>query len=406
MRRALLLAAALCAAAPASGQVDPERRRLLQLGYDQPLSGPGPVGAYFFYYMNQPRFVRRDTTLRLALSPVYADSELAMARGPVPGNFIGLGLAGGGFADGYSEVRAGRLFKGESFNGSGVKVTASLYRTLNPGQKIPLNLIARTGGHVVVYSKRSDTRSDFTPAPDHGEYFLRLGLRLGGSPPELMPARAGEVSIWYASYLRDHSGPYGFSGDRTLERFSQLFWSRAMVAYRLNSGRRFEVGLQGGTSVNADRLDAYRLGGMLPFASEFPLSIGGYFNGELSAKRYGLLSARYSGHFDETQSYLWRVFGDAANVGYLQGLEQRNAWNSGVGAGAGYESKDGVWLIDLNYAYGVEAIRSGRRGAHSVSLMTQVDLEVWRHGKSKTRRPAIGPSKPEGLEWLPELFKP
>lgn len=400
MRLILLLAVVLGAAAPAVAQVDPERRRLLQLGYDQPLSGPGPLGAYFFYYMNQPRFVRPDTTLRLTLAPVYADSEVAMARGPGPGDFVGFGLAGGGLADGYSEVRGGRLFKGESFDGSGVKATASLYRTLNPGREVPLNLVARVGGHAAVYSKRSDTRADFTPAPDHGEYFLRLGLRLGGSPPELMPARAGEVSVWYASYLRDHSGPYGLSGDRTLERFTQLFWSRAMIAYRLESGRRFEVGLQGGASVNPDRLDAYRLGGMLPFASEFPLPLGGYFNGELSATRYGLISARCSGHFDEARSYLWRLFGDAANVAYLRGLEQPNAWNTGVGAGTGYESKGGVWIVNLDYAYGVEAIRSGHRGAHSVSLMTQINLDAWKHGTHPKRPADVGPSKPAGLEWL------
>ncbi len=31
-------------------QIDPEHRNLLELGYDQPITGKGPQGIYAYYY--------------------------------------------------------------------------------------------------------------------------------------------------------------------------------------------------------------------------------------------------------------------------------------------------------------------------------------------------------------------
>ena len=52
----------------ARAQLDPEKRRLFQFGYDQPLQGRGPLSGYAFYYYNEPGFIRTNLTLRLALA--------------------------------------------------------------------------------------------------------------------------------------------------------------------------------------------------------------------------------------------------------------------------------------------------------------------------------------------------
>ena len=38
----------------ASAQIDPTKRELIQLGYNQPFQGVGPLAAYGFYYLNKP----------------------------------------------------------------------------------------------------------------------------------------------------------------------------------------------------------------------------------------------------------------------------------------------------------------------------------------------------------------
>src|SRR5687768_18586975 len=87
------------------GQIDPAKRELIQLGYNQPLQGRGPIAAYAFYYLNLPHFYRTNLTLRLAVAPLYMDSELGIAKAVGPRTDLGIGLAGGGFADGYNELR-------------------------------------------------------------------------------------------------------------------------------------------------------------------------------------------------------------------------------------------------------------------------------------------------------------
>src|SRR5437867_13348540 len=102
-----------------SAQIDPAKRELIQLGYNQPLEGHGPISAYAFYYLNVPHFYRTNLTLRFALAPLYLDSELGIQNAVGPHTDLGIGLAGGGFADGYNEVRGGKYLKSESFSGYG-----------------------------------------------------------------------------------------------------------------------------------------------------------------------------------------------------------------------------------------------------------------------------------------------
>ena len=51
-------------------QIDPERRRLLQLGDNQPLEGRGPLSGYAYYYDNRPGFLRTNIAAPLTPSTV------------------------------------------------------------------------------------------------------------------------------------------------------------------------------------------------------------------------------------------------------------------------------------------------------------------------------------------------
>ena len=91
----------------AGAQIDPVKRDLVQLGYNQAMEGHAPFAGYAYYYHNQPDFLRTNLTLRLAIAPVYLDSELGFVNGLGPQTDFAIGLAGGGFADGYNEIRGG-----------------------------------------------------------------------------------------------------------------------------------------------------------------------------------------------------------------------------------------------------------------------------------------------------------
>src|SRR6185369_12238343 len=101
----------------ASAQIDPYKRQLIQLGYNVPLQGHAPFAGYAFYYRNEPNFIRSNLTLRVALAPVYLDSELGIRQALGDYTDVGIGLAGGGFADSYVEFHDGKYIQGESFLG-------------------------------------------------------------------------------------------------------------------------------------------------------------------------------------------------------------------------------------------------------------------------------------------------
>ena len=122
-------------------QIDPKHRNLLELGYDQPIVGQGPQAVYAYYYYNNPEFIRTNMALRLAVAPAYLYSELGFKQLLSPYTDIGIGLYGGAFGDNYYEVRQGHYYKNESFDGYGGGTALSVYQLLNPGMRIPLNLV-------------------------------------------------------------------------------------------------------------------------------------------------------------------------------------------------------------------------------------------------------------------------
>lgn len=363
-----------------SAQIDSARRELVQLGYNQPLTGKGPLAAYGFYYLNEPNYFQRtNLTLRLALAPVYLDSELGIADVLGPNTDLGIGIAGGGFADSYSEVHRGKYEQRESFRGHGGEISTSLYHLFNPESQIPLYAVVRAAAHYSAFSEDSSTDNNFQVPDDQFLYRLRVGLRWGGREPLMLPDLAMEVSAWYEGEFRGEPGRYGYAGDREFRGSSHLFWSRALLTYTFpESKHSFGINLTAGTGTEMDRLNAYRLGGNLPLYSEFPLSLPGYYFQELTAHTFVLLGANYNFPIDRRQHWWISALAATAYVDYLGGLEQSGDWNSGVGGGIVYRSSSDSWQIAFAYGYGVDAIRNGDRGAHSLSLLVQFDLDTTR----------------------------
>ncbi len=204
MRTTILAASLICFFYLQSvfGQIDPEKRQLVQAGFNQPLIGKGPLSAYAFYYRNDPEFYRTNVTLRLAIAPVFVDSELGIAHALGENTDLGIGFAGGGFADSYSEVRDGALKNRESFTGHSGELSLSLYQLFNPGKQIPLYGILRVAGHRSIYETDSKTDDNFEIPQDRSTMNVRAGFRFGGKEPVMTPALGLELSAWNEGQFR------------------------------------------------------------------------------------------------------------------------------------------------------------------------------------------------------------
>ena len=395
--RYALLWLALLLPVMAMAQIDPVKRDLIQIGYNQPLEGRASVAGYAFYYHNQPNFLRTNLTLRLALAPVYLDSELGFFHGLGPQTDFALGAAGGGFADGYNEIRGGSWQRSESFDGHGGEISASIYHLFNPGDLIPLNLVVRGSAHYSVFDRNEDTAANFQLPGDEATLGVRTGLRWGGIEPTLFPELAMEISGWYEGLFRSNPGRFGFNGDREIEPVSHLFWGAAALSYTLpESKQNFFARLVAGASVDADRLSAFRLGGFLPLASEYPLSLPGYFYQEFSARQFAILNARYL--LPIAPNERWNLFFNAATavIDYLPGTGQTGNSISGVGAGILYRAPSDKFRCIVSYGYGFNAIRDDARGANSLSFLLQIDLDKPHGGDFKSPQP----DRWRGWNWL------
>ncbi|HWI57845.1 MAG TPA: hypothetical protein VNZ22_11510, partial [Bacillota bacterium] len=268
--------------ATAPAQIDNTKRELIQLGYNQPLEGHGPLAAYGFYYLNLPQFLRTNLTLRMAVAPVYLDAELGISQAITRNTDLGIGIAGGGFADSYDEVRQGKFLQEESFTGHGGGASASIYHLFNPQQRVPLYAVIRGEAYSSFFERSDDTSHTFELPDNYTTFALRTGLRFGGREPLISPDFAMELSVWHELLARTESGTYGFNDDREVEETVNVFWGRALLAYTLPKCKHtFAVSLTAGTSADPDRFSAYRLGGFLPLSAEFPLSLPGYYFQEI-----------------------------------------------------------------------------------------------------------------------------
>jgi hypothetical protein len=316
------------------------------------------------------------------VAPTYLDSELGLGQALGPQTDVGFGFAGGGFADSYSEIRRGRYIHAESFTGHGVESSVSVYHLFNPTapgstpsslSEIPLQAILRGAVRYSLYERDGSMDPLFALPEDKLAGHVRAGLRWGGREPLMEVPQALELSVWYEGQFRRDTQAFGFEGDRDIEAQSHLFWGRALIACEFTNRMHIETSLTGGASVHADRLSAYRLGGSLPMASEFPLMIPGYYFQESSAERFVLLNGNFSIPLGRQFEFI--IHGSTAWVDYLPGLELDSPHLSGAGGAVGWTSDKGNWHIVVGYGYGFDAIRGDHVGAHSVGFLLQYDLE-------------------------------
>ena len=168
VRNGLLLLVIGWVVGRAWAQIDPVSRQLFQFGLNLPVEGKSPLSAYAFYYDNHPGFIRTNLTLRLAVAPVYLDAELGIRGALGEHTDVGLGVAGGGFADSYFEIRDGRFREGESFTGHAADVSVSVYHPFNPTPggrtpeslaEVPLQALLRVSPHYSWFIRDKDTAS-------------------------------------------------------------------------------------------------------------------------------------------------------------------------------------------------------------------------------------------------------
>jgi len=376
VRLVIALCAAFAWSAGALAQVDPVRRDLFEFGYDQPLAGHAPVGAYIFYYVSRPQFVDAGHALRVALSPVYLDGEWTARDALGVRTDVGVEVSGGGFADDYNEISNGRWLRDRSFTGHDGGIDINVYHLFNPGERVPLNGILRGGIRYVAFERDSRNPPTFAIPENQTVASVRLGLRAGGIEPVLAPDVAAELSGWYEAQFRSEPGTYGFDGDRRVQATVQRFWARGLLVYTLPELRhRLSLSVIGGTSVHPDRLSAWRIGGTLPLDAEFPLPLPGYYQREFSARNFVLAGADYAVPLDPGAHWQFGVGAAIAHIGFTPGLAQEHAWNSGMSASLGYASDAKAWTAYLVYGHAFDAIRDGHRGADSVSLLLELDLE-------------------------------
>jgi hypothetical protein len=363
----------VCTAMVVSGaqaQIDPEPRNFVHLGFNQSLHDDGPQAIYGFYYLNMPQFQSTNMALRLAIAPLYVDGELGFKGLLGENTDLGVGLFGGGFANSYDEVRRGNYFRNESFDGHGGGGSVSIYHLLNPAGQIPLNVILRGSVNYHAFDDTDDTGTNFKLPENQPFYTFRAGLRWGGMEPILGPRLAMELSAWYELEHRPDDGTYGFGDDRRLNPTAHRFLGRAVGIYTVPGSQHYiMLGLMGGAVIHADRFSAYRIGGALPFTSEFPMYLPGYFYQELSAQNFGLLYGLYS--IPIGQAKRWSVFagGATALIDYAEDLGQPGHSNSGVTGGVVYHGRNQRWKVVGASSYGIDAMRSDGRGGYSIALM-------------------------------------
>lgn len=376
VRLPLLFSTLMLLSGPAMAQIDPYHRNLLQLGYDQSLKGDSPRALYAFYYYNNPEIRGTNTALRLAIAPAYVDGELGFRQLLSPTTDVGIGFNGGIYGDSYYEARQGHYLKGESFDGHGGGISLAIYQLINPGMLIPVSLVGRGGFRYSIYDDTDDTDPAFVLPEDRPTVYVRGGLRVAGKEPVLYPDLGLELSIWYERQWRGENGNYGFAGDRRVEPTTELFWLYAGMDYSwTNIGHHLSVAVTVGGSSQADRFSAWRLGGVLPLVSEFPLILPGYYYQELTATRFAHFYASYQIPLDRQKRFNFRLEAASALIEYLPGLEQPKSWQTGAGCGLSFTPASQKFRVVLRYGYGFNALRSnGEEGAHSVGMLFQYDF--------------------------------
>jgi hypothetical protein len=372
-RAAALVCLPVLVTVPALAQPDPEPRAYVEVGTEAPLKGNAPINGYAFFLWNRPHFPNPDQYLRVVVAPTYLLSELVQDHWPFGRHAVSIGLNGGGIRYGHEEYRNGSHKEAESFWGHGAELPLSYYAGTKLFDKLPLQGQIRVTPAFIVYQDSFDTADRFELPPDTGLLTGRVGLRLGGVPPELLPQVALEASAWYEAVYRTATGTFGFPEQpEPLESLTQRAWGRVAAVITPTEGHTMEVLLTAGLTRNTDLLSSFRLGSALPFRSEFPLILRGYFVEEVFAKRFWLLNASYRfPAWPGSRKVRFRIGGDIAGVDYVDGHKLPRSHLRGVGGDLSVAITPRVTIV-TGYGYGFDAPRNGDFGGHEAHALIEL----------------------------------
>jgi hypothetical protein len=363
----------ILAAGPARAQPDPEPRAYAEVGTEAGLKGNVPLTGYAFFLWNRPNFPAEDQYLRVVVAPTYLLSELVQDHWPYGRHAVSIGLNGGGVRFGHAEFRNGSYKGEESFWGHGGELPLSYYAGAKLFDKLPLQGQIRVTPAFVVYQQSFETAERFELPPDTALLTGRVGLRLGGVPPELLPKLALEASAWYEATYRANADTFGFpERPEPLESLTQRAWGRVAGVFTPLEGHTVDVLLTAGLSRGVDLLSSYRLGSALPFRSEFPLILHGYFVEEVFAKRFWLVNASYRfPAWPGSRNVHLRISADMAGVEYVDGHRLPREHLRGVGGDVSVAITPRVTVV-AGYGYGFDAPRNGGFGGHEAHALIEL----------------------------------
>ena len=337
------------------------------------MKGNAPINGYAFYLWNRPHFPEPDQYLRVVVAPTYLLSEFVQDHWPFGRHAVSIGLNGGGLRYGLDEYRDGNYKEKESFWGHGVELPLSYYAGTKLFDKLPLQGQIRVTPAYIVYTDSFNTSSRYELPPDTGLITSRVGLRLGGKPPELLPKLALEASAWYEATYRTETGTFGFpESPESLESLSQRAWGRLAAVLAPADGHTVDLLVTAGFSRDVDLLSSYRMGSALPFRSEFPLILHGYFVEEVFAKRFWLLNASYRfPAWPGSRKVTLRLAFDMAGVDYVDGHALPREHLRGVGGDLSVAFTPRVTMV-VGYGYGFDAPRNGGFGGHEAHALIEL----------------------------------
>jgi hypothetical protein len=338
--------------------IDAESRTFIEGGVETPLKGNGPLTGYGYLFYTRPHFLDQDLYLRVVVPPGYFISELIKDHWPSQNSAVGIGLSGGFFAESQTEFLDGHYEKDQSFNGDSAGGTLAYYlRGVKIGGVLPMEGQIRVNPKFVWYDRTSDTSHSFRLPENTAIYDARVGIRLGGVPPELFPNAALELSLWQTFSYRDKAGQYGYPGQpQESEHFTQRTWT-PMGGIFTFSGTQASAFLNAGIAENTDPLSAFRMGGGLRLRAEFPLLVHGYYVEEIFAGKFLLVNFAYRFPIWPGQDLVHlQLLADYARVDYVRGHSLPRSNLAGVGANLSVAIMKRVDLV-VGYGYGINAPR-------------------------------------------------
>jgi len=124
-------------------QIDPEPRKIVQIGYNQPLEGRGPAGGLRLPLLEHPGLPVTNRTLRLRSRRLTSTANSVSASASASRRTSRWASRAAASRIPSARCAAEKFIQGESFAGHGGEGSVSIYHRVNPSQEIPLNLILR-----------------------------------------------------------------------------------------------------------------------------------------------------------------------------------------------------------------------------------------------------------------------